>query len=270
MSIELKKPPIVEAWIGFNFEPAPNTTGWDKAGLERVTQFLREHASEFPEQEQFRQESFTVEKRTPDGLPKQGRAESQVVFFRAIDQAKSRAVQIGTNVLSYHLLRASDSYPGFRKLRDDSLDELRCYSERFNPQALTQIELHMIDLVAIPRPSNTNCQIEDYFAISLNIPSEPFGALDDFSIRLQLRGATQEDRLHLHFHLLRAGSNETEFRFRIKWDMACPVQMSVADRSQISARLDSAYQHLFNCFQSMFTERGWKLFEPVEATSQCS
>lgn len=271
MSIHLNKPPIVEAWIGFTVSLAPDMANWsDRDVFAQAIQFLEDHVAEFPEQEMLRQESFTIEKRAAEGMPKQGRLESRVSLMRAIDREKSHAIQIAADVFSYHLLRAGDSYPGFTKLRDASLEKLQSYAERFQPQELTQIELHMIDVVAIPRRPDTNCRIEDYFAISVEIPPDPFGTLDDFSIQLQLRGATPEDRLHLHFHLLRAGSNLNEFRFRIKWDMACPVKLSLADKEQISARLDSAYKHLFACFQSMFTPQGWQLFEPVETVPPCT
>ena len=265
MSVHLNKPPIVEAWIGFRVTPAPEMATWDAPEVfAEFSKFLEAHSDEFPEQEMLRHESFTIEKRSDVGMPKAGRLVSRISLLRAIDREKSRAIQIGPEVFSYHLLRAADSYPGFTKLRDASLEKLQSYADRFRPQGLTQLELHMIDIVSIPRCPDVNCQIEDYFSIAVDIPLDPFGALDDFSIQLQLRGVNPDDRLHLHFHLLRAGSKADEFRFRIKWDMACPTQLSFNDTEQITARLDSAYKHLFSCFQSMFTDLGWQLFDPVE------
>lgn len=269
MTDPLGKPPIVEAWIAFKFEPAPDAIGWD-AGIGVVKQFFEDLSPKYSDLEYVCRESFIVEKRTPQGIPTSGKAERQIVSFRALTEDKTRAVQIAPDVLSYHLLRAGDSYPGFSRLRDDSLGILDRYAERFRPRRITQIELHMIDMVTIPVQANEKCQVEDYFAISLNMPTEPFGSLSDFSIRLQLNGSAPNDVLHLDFRLIRAGSSDGEYRFRIKWDMACPVQFMLTERESVLGRLDDAYRHLFNCFKSMFTKRGWDLFEPPSTSPSCS
>ena len=252
---------LVEAWIGFKFEPAVDTTGLDQ---DLVRLFFEEVSPEFGDVEVAVEEKLEVLERTTLGLPRTIRTVRRPVRFRATDRTKSRIIQVERDLLSYHFLCENGEYAGFDRLRDESLERFAGYSNQFHPAGVLQVELHMLDMIDVPRSPNGDFRVEDYFNVTTAVPEEAFGQVADFSIQLVFAPGFAGDNLQLIFAPIASGTAVNLYRFRLQWDVICPCRPLITDSGQISGLLDRLHERLLTCFRSIFTARAWALFEPME------
>lgn len=260
MHFDLKNAPLAEAWIGFRFDTLL-TGAWEK----RAESYIESFADELPDSDVVVEESFEVGRRTEHGVPHSIRGKRRPVRFRSSNSSKTRSLQVGVDTLSYHILRAPESYPGFTILRTESMEKLKRYLEVFQPAGISQIELHMLDIVEIPTRDAERLRFEDYFNVAVNIPDEPFGAISDFSLRLVMKGALEQDQLQVRFSPWRSDSPKSLVRFRIQWDMISPCVPTSLDLGNVDIRLSQLHSHLRECFRASFTARCWELFGPTES-----
>jgi uncharacterized protein (TIGR04255 family) len=258
---ELRKAPLVEAWIGFKFGSSGETTGLVQS---EVRLFLEQHCPDFGNIEVAIEEKLEVVERTEQGLPRRIFGARRPVRFRARDGHGTRFIQLEHGLLSYHCLCENGGYSGFESLRDQSLAILSAYSGQFNAAAVLQIELHMLDMVDVPKDPAETFRTEDYFNIGASVPDQ-FGPVSDFLIQLSFAAEAAGNHLQLALAPIASGSADNVYRFRLQWDIVHPCRPLLTDPQQISTVLTAGHEHLLTCFRSVFTTRAWNLFEPIES-----
>jgi uncharacterized protein (TIGR04255 family) len=257
--LNLRKPPIVEAWVGFRFDPANDTTGWGHPEIENAQVFMQQYEATFPKHAEIFEQRFEV-KRGREDTPLKRRTGLPDVLRRS-NVSESQFVQVGQDFLSYHLLAPGVDYRGFGSLRTDCLEALRRYNDVFRPKGVLQAEFHVVDVVKLPNGGEETLKFEDFFTVNVSVPPEPFGCVHGFSIQLMLQAATSADEMHIRISRDPAPSR---VEVRVHWDQICRNDPPTTEISAIEEKLNVAYNHLNKCFRALFTDRGWGLFEPFE------
>jgi uncharacterized protein (TIGR04255 family) len=276
--MSLGNPPIVEARLGFSFQSGESSPSWE---LDAATAFLMQHSDEFVEfkLEQRCRENFRVESRNADDLPDRVHLERMVDRIRIGNGDGTRWLQIGANLISFHLVRGSDGYPGWSALRDNSVRFLAGYSERFCPDRVLTTTIHYVDIVEVPIEDGVALKLEDYFNLGIRDPGPPFDRTNGFGLELSFRSAREtNDQVCVSFSLDSPRCDEQvdaeqsgsrAMRFRLEWNLECRGIDSL-DREIITRRLNAAHTELYSYFKQCFTERCWQLFDPQDEQNHVS
>src|SRR5262249_8215450 len=105
--VVLRKPPIVEMWVEFAFDPNPDGL------VESAIQFLKEYEHEFPTLEFAREDTLEFRQVAPDKLPEVVGRKSTLKHIRAHNKEGTRWLHLTPNQLACNYLRLGDEYPGF-------------------------------------------------------------------------------------------------------------------------------------------------------------
>jgi uncharacterized protein (TIGR04255 family) len=255
----LKKPPLLEIWMSFRFEPAPGAPAWSN---ERYKLFLDAVAKTHPTVEQMIRRGIRVEKSRRGGKPKVTDVVNEVMAVRALTDDGLRIVQLWPDTLiANYLRREAEPYPGFDALLDEALSHLRQYQTCYSPLGVVSVALHYVDEVAIPREGQAILRTEEYLTLNVVMPEKVFGAFSAFDINAILQPPGGADPIQVGF--ASAGGDETQSRFRLEWHTESK-SASRMNEEEVRSRLGSAHERLSRCFQRTFTEKGWALFEPDE------
>lgn len=119
---EYENPPLIEAWIAFDFEPNPDKVSWDKSQIES---FTKAHANDFARIEMMVRDEVRIEQTSKKDLPRITDRKEIIDVVRMFNEAGTRIKQVGEDRIAYNLLRtAQEEYPGFGQLVHD-LDIVR-------------------------------------------------------------------------------------------------------------------------------------------------
>ena len=136
------------------------------------------------------------------------------------------------------------------------------YRNFFHPSELEKVELHYVDQIEVPIPTDRDFRLEDYFRLHVVSPPE-FGPTSYFSTRLFLLTPTVGDILEVEFESEPPTPDAQSYRFRIDWHMVCSG-VKVFDPDVVGARLDQAHDYLTRYFRSSVTDQTWALFQPTD------
>ena len=255
--MNLKKPPIVEMWVEFYFDP--NTS----RSVEPARKFLNEFADQYPKAEVARQDTLQFRHVSPTQLPEVVGREVSISHFRVSNEAGSRWIHLTPNHLVCNFLRLGESYPEFKVLSEDAVSKLKRFVELCQPSRIRHAAVHYVDVIDIPLPPSKEILLSDYFALGLDLPSNPFGNQLSFLLRTSVQPTDGTGLLEIQLqNELRAG-DAPGLRFRMDWHKLCPYDKEV-DPGRIPADLAQAHASVMRCFRAAFTERTWALFEPEE------
>jgi uncharacterized protein (TIGR04255 family) len=260
--MQLRKPPLVEVWMSFRFEPAAVAPPWDR---DRYNIFFHAVAETYPDLEEMVRQAVRVEASKKGGKPRIKGLEEQVLAMRAFTENRLRAVQLTPDELVVNYLRATtDPYPGFEALLDEALARCRQYAELYQPNGVIEAALHYVDVVSVPVPENKIIRTEEYFTLDFRVPEHVFGHFSVFEMRVIMRPPNDPEPVQLVFATIPGQAEETHRRFRLEWHT--PVRGSRAmDDDELRGNIRAANARLENCFFHAFTPKGWALFEPVES-----
>jgi uncharacterized protein (TIGR04255 family) len=258
--IRFRKPPVVEVWISFDFDPNETKRDWD-IGL--VRKYVEHYRTEFPKIEVMQQKEIQFKETSATNLPEVVSQQVRPLLFRLSDEASSRVVQLGDDHLSYHVLKFADEYPGYQKLRDEAQGKFEEYVNVFQPSRVRNAALHYLDIVDIPRPGDSTIELTDYFKNSVDLPQEPFGFTTTFSLQFQVACPNDEGPLLLQFMRIPAPSESNVFRFRMEWHKLS-LDINTLSFSQVFSRLDVAHKYMTDCFLASFTQRTLDMFGQTE------
>jgi uncharacterized protein (TIGR04255 family) len=253
--VTLKKPPIVEMWVEFNFDPNPG------GGVPAAFEFLRGYAEQYPELEILHEDSLEFRQVSPKKLPEVVRRQVAIQHIRARDAAGSRWLHLTPTQLVCNFLRLGESYPGFSALSEDAVAKLTRYVEVCKPTRLKYVAIHYVDVIEVPMPESGEIQLKDYFTLGLDLPADPFGHQQSYLLRTVVSPSdgTGPLEIQLQFELFVVG--DRVWRFRMDWHKSRPYDTEV-DLRQIPTDLRKAHEAVMRCFRAAFTNRAWQLFDP--------
>lgn len=253
----LTKPPIVEMWIEFNFEPNPS------GGVQPAVLFLQEHSEQYPKLEVLREDRLEFRQVSPKQLPEVVGRKVAIMHLRAHDTEGSRWLQVTPTQLVCSFLRLGDKYPGFETLSKDAIAKLGRYVPLCTPVKLRHVAIHYVDVIDIPVPPSGEIRLQDYFSLGLDLPANPFGGQISYLVRTTLRPPDGTGLLEIQLQLDSYVQEQEIFRFRMDWHKVCPYDKE-ADPEAISAVLKGAHDSVMRCFRASFTNEAWQLFGPQD------
>ncbi len=255
--VTLQKPPIVEMWIEFTFEP------WPKSSPGTAVVFLQRHAGEYPELE-LTQEGWLEFREVPSRkLPEVVSKTVAIKHIRARTTDGSRWLQLTPTQLVCNFLKLGDSYPGFAALSAEAVAKLASYVEACRPTKLLGAAIHYVDVIDVPVPEAGEILLRDYFTLGIDLP-DVFGLQGDYLLKTAASPRDGTGPLEIQLlHDIQAARKEA-LRFRMDWHKSCPYNKDVQPGA-ILALLQAAHASVMGCFRAAFTERAWQLFSPNEA-----
>jgi uncharacterized protein (TIGR04255 family) len=257
--VKLSNPPVTQTAIGFTFEPAAQKRPWN---IKSALEFLVRYESLLPRREAIFERRVEVQEESPEHPLRIVNQETQLDFARAYNDERTHWMQIADNGLFCNRTRGEETYLGYESLRDEALSKLYEYVEFFRPTSLRSAELFYVDQIEIPIPAERKIDLEKYFKLRVEIPSE-YGPTWYFSTRLFLSPPIEGDILEVKFESAPPIPNASGYRFRIDWRLVC-AGIAVFDREVVTKRLDDAHDCLSKYFKQSVTEQTWALFQPSE------
>lgn len=255
--MKLGKPPVVEVWISFRFDPNEKKREWD---IGQVRRFIDLHNTELPKLEAIHEREVNIEEGLPTELPRVLSRRVSVKAVRIFNESRTRILQIRDDEISVHMIRAGADYPGFLHLRDEAIAKLRSYMEVFQPVAVRSASLHYVDLVEIPSPENQTIELTDYFITFTDLPAKPFGLVHNLAVEYTVNCPVDSGPLVLKMSSL--PFSEAMFRFRLEWHKYI-ADVGSLEIEKIVARLNSSHDYLRDCFWASLRSRTVDLFEPI-------
>ena len=257
---ELKKPPVIEAWIGFQFQYREEPPLWDE---DRAETLINEYFGD-----KFKKKDFggTAKIKLEKSGSRLDFSKPELIFerIRAATEKEDRFIQAGRSWLIYHLLRKGEDWPGFPTLREEALETYDKYIKFLRHDILQSVSLHYTDSILIPINEKGRMKIEDYFTVCPEIPDETFGAISSFVIDLILPEMFENGTLRLIMKdqpLVSNGNKPSPFRFLMDWDITSNKPFESLSIETVIGWLDKAHDALFDAFRKSFTEKGWQLFK---------
>lgn len=253
---EYENPPLVEAWIAFDFEPSPEKVSWDKSQIES---FLKVHADEFTRIEIMVRDEVRIEQTSKKELPRITDRKEIIDVVRMFNEAGTRIKQVGEDRIAYNLLRtAQEDYPGFGKLLDEALKYLEQYKEFFLPQSIRLATIHYVDLIEIPH-SEMPTVLTDYFDFIPDIPEDQFGLTVGYALGFVTKCPLDGAPLSTHIAIV-PSPDPTMLRVRLDWEKPCPA-VNFRDESEIRSVLQQSKKFVVNCFERLITDKTRSLFK---------
>ncbi len=253
---EYENPPLVEAWIAFDFEPNPEKLSWDKSQIES---FVKVHADEFTRIEMMVRDEVRIEQTSKKELPRITDRKEIIDVVRMFNAAGTRIKQVGEDRIAYNLLRTSkEDYPGFGKLLDEALEYLEQYREFFQPQSVRLATIHYVDLIEIPL-GKVPTILTDYFAYIPDIPEEQFGLTVGYALGFVTKCPLDGAPLSTHIAIV-PSPDPTTLRVRLNWEKPCPA-VNFHDEREIRSGLKHSKEFVVNCFERLITDKTRSLFK---------
>ena len=254
----LKNPPVIQTWIGFNFEAGSDKPRWE---LSTASAFLARYGEELPHSEAIFETQYQIQDISIAHRPQIVSREVQLDKARARNAEGTHWLQLADNLMVYNQTKGEVGYLGFAALRDAALDKLDDYLSFFRPSRLISAELHYVDMIEIPIPPDGKIDLEEYFHLRVESPPS-LGLTWHFAARLFLRPRADGDILEVRFQSEPPKTEGNAYRFRIDWHMACTT--AAIDRKFVAARLDGAHECLLENFKASVTDKTWQLFQPSD------
>ncbi len=256
--MKLGKPPIIQAWIEFRFDHGDERREW---GFKEASAYLDRFQESYPEREALFQRQFRIEKvqrhRNPEVVP--GPIHVQAV--RASNTAGSKYIQLTRDAVACNFLRTETGYEGFDALKAEALEKFRAYVEMYQPTRLLEFAVHYVDLVVIPLGPAKKLDLDEHFTLGINLPDLTFGSILNFVVQCTSRPPDSHDTLEIR---LQDESDPLGLsaRFRMDWRLSASHELTLAE-AEVAARLEQAHDRLVGYFQKSFTDKAWRMFEPI-------
>lgn len=258
-----KKPPIIEAWLLFEFPAPPNKTTW---GLEQADKLASKLRDQFPHGELFYRQEFEVEELGQNRPLKVSKNEPTLEKIKLTNGAKSRVVQIADQKLAFNVLTGGSDYPGFAALVDEALEFVDLFEQTYGCGPPNGAVLHYKDIVRVSVSPTHSIDLEDYFNIIRDLPVDPFG--NTFALACLFQSICPSDGLPLKIDVKLLPNANNEFRFELNWEKAC-ASGDFSDRKVLRSRLSETSEFMVECFEKSITQKTRELFEPTPELPSC-
>ncbi len=250
-----RKPPIIEAWLEFEFIANSGKKSWGEAEAQRFHAAVR---SDFPNAEYLFQQEFSIES-SGNGKPERISSHEPVLErVRMFRTDRTRCVQVGNDKLAFNLLLAGENYPGFHDLVNESLLQVANYRDVYGAGQISMVTLHYVDLIQIPATDGI-VNLYDYFTIVKDPPEADFGLITGFSNSFVTR--CPADDQPLSFSIAMLPNDDEFFRFRMDWHKPCSF-VDFSDSGALKSSLSQTSDFMVHCFEKSITPKTRQLFDP--------
>jgi len=259
--VTLAKPPLVEVWMSFRFEPAVGSPTWTR---DRYRLLLDTFSETHPNVEEMTRHAIQVAASKRGGRPQIKEIAEQILAMRARTEDGLRAIQMGSDELVVNYLRGDgEPYPGFPALLEEAMTCCRRYADCYHPVGVLEAALHYVDLVEIPVPEHRILRSEEYLTLDFRVPEEVFGHFAAFEVKAVVLPPGSKDTVQLSFATVPGRVDDPLRQFRLEWHTASKSSGRMTEE-EVRASLQTAHDRLEACFRHAFTAKGWALFEPGE------
>ena len=255
---EYDNPPVVEAWIAFDFEPQTDKTAWDK---EQINAFAKAHSDDFKRMDAIIKEEYSLERTSEKELPRITNRRHIIDVARMFNDDDTRIRQLGEDRIAYNLLRkAGDKYPGFPVLLNEAIAYLNQYVNFFQPSSVKLATIHYMDIIDIPLTGEP-LVLTDYFEFIPDIPQETFGLTIGYALAFVTKCPFDEAPLQTSLTLV-PPPNKSTLRVRLEWNKTCP-KVNFQDEEEMKVDLMRSKDFMVKCFERMITDKTRALFGPA-------
>ncbi|MFC1677349.1 hypothetical protein ACFL3G_09855 [Planctomycetota bacterium] len=250
-SLNLEKPPVVEAWIEFYFDLSEEEIPWTEAD---ATTFIKESCTDYVPKGC---EYFAKIRFDSNGKPDFTKTDESFSRIKAFTKDGQYCIQASRNALIFNQINKGD-WPGYEIMRNKAFEVLGKYSNYRHFENLLNICLHYRDIISIPREGE-EIELKDYFKIYPHL-EESFGDFCDLKLDLVLPQSPGEGVTFFSFlGLPRAAGCEDFFKFQMDWHIN-PYDSSIMCFEEAKDWLNLVHSNLIERFEGAFTSKTMELF----------
>ena len=248
-----KKPPLLEVYCEFVFD-ASEGEPWE--GL-RVTEFMRAICPDYTQRRMMHSGGGRAQLHDEDEVTWDDNDPDEAVpLFRFSTDDGTTIIQVGENLLVVNQL---PPYYGWSRFSPRVLEAIESYRNTWRRKQIAQVFLHYVDRVFIPEP---NFEFRDYFNLYPVLPPHFSKPYTNFSLSLDLEGCGKGDVMSVALQQ-DSSADPDGISFLLNWDYGSTEPVGLDSRlAQIHEWLETAHGCCRAHFDSLFTERGFALFEP--------
>ncbi len=254
VSRQLKNPPLLEVYCEFIFD-SPEDEQWD--GL-RISDFIGKIGNGYTQHRMMHQGGgqARLHDEVEDDREGIGDPTEPVPLFRFSTEDGGTTVQVGENLLVVNQL---PPYYGWSRFAPGVLDAIEAYRTTWKSGSIARAFLHYVDYVFIPVKT---FEFREYFNVYPVLPTSFDKPSTNLSLSFDIEGCGEGDVLSVAIQQ-EASPDPDGMSFRLNWDYGStqPIELGLG-LSKIHGWLDAAHACCRYHFDSMFTERGFALFEP--------
>lgn len=255
---EYENPPVVEAWIAFDFEPHTDKTAWD---IKQIDAFTKVHSNDFKRIDVLIKEEYELEQTSAKELPRITQRQHIIDVARMFNGDDTRIRQLGEDRIAYNLLRkAGDEYPGFEVLLEETIAYLNQYLDYFHPPGIKMATIHYVDIIDIPMTVEP-LVLTEFFEFIPDIPQETFGLTIGYTLAFATKCPFDEAPLNTSL-ILAPPPNARTLRVRLDWEKTCP-NINFHDEQELRDGLKRSKEFMVDCFERMITDKTRALFNPA-------
>jgi uncharacterized protein (TIGR04255 family) len=257
--MKLGKPPIIQAWIEFQFDHAADRPEW---GWSAASAFFDQFQDEYPEREVAVQHRLQIAKVERNQKPQVVDERVDLAGIRAFRADRGRYLQLSQDTLACNFVRTdATGYEGFDALKREALAKLRAYVNCFRPTRLLQFAMQYVDLVRIPFQQG-RIELKDYFTLGHDLPEAVFGPTLNFLVQYATQPPGSKDMLEVRLWNELPDPHGPTGQFRMDWRLMAFEELTFAEDA-LGPQLDQAHDRLLDCFRKSFTPQAWAMFEPA-------
>ena len=120
--LNFQKPPVVEAWIEFDFDLSEENIPWTE---ENAVKFIKENFADYtPKQSEF----FARIQVDSRGLPDFSKTDKSFNRIKAFSKDGQYCIQAGRNILIFNQINKGE-WPGYDNMRNEAFKVLTSYSD---------------------------------------------------------------------------------------------------------------------------------------------
>lgn len=247
--LNFEKPPVVEAWIEFDFDLSEENIPWTE---ENAVKFIKENFADYTPK---RSEFFARIQVNSKGDPDFSKTDKTFNRIKAFSNDEQYCIQAGRNVLIFNQINKGE-WLGYDNMRNEAFKVLASYSDYRSFEKLLSACLHYRDVIKIPS-ENKKIELEDYFKIYPHI-DKSFGNVSNLKMQLLLPESCKDGLMF--FTLLNMPDNDVKtFKFQMDWHVKSSDN-SIMDFKKAKNWLNSVHSDLRKRFDETFTDKAKKLF----------
>jgi uncharacterized protein (TIGR04255 family) len=253
ISRNLQKPPLVEVYCEFIFDPAEGED-WD--GL-RISDFIGKMGSAYSQRRMLHFGGGRTQVHDEEQVAwEPNETDEAVPLFRLSTEDGCTTVQVGEDLLVVNQL---PPYYGWSRFSPRVLQAMAAYEEVWRPKRIAQAYLHYADRVFIPE---NDFEFRDYFNLHLVVPEGFNKPYTNFSVSFDLEGCGKGDILSVALQQ-DSSANPDGMTFVLNWDYGStsPVELD-RELLEIQEWLERAHGCCSAHFDALFTDRCFALFDP--------
>jgi len=259
---KLKKPPIIELFLGLAVEPSSDSQPWNHGTAQEFAVILNKREIQWEEAKILQSRDIQV-RDMEQALPEIVGVKNVIERVQLFDKPRTKCIQYDQHQIIFNSLRVGPDYPGYDEVYAAAATNFNHYLKFFRPERIQQAVICYVDVINIPVGDATKIELSDYFKIVMDPQESVFGPMAEFEFRSSFSCDVDRGPLILTIRSMPRSAGQQDVQIVMEWQKIC-VEMDTLNMDTLKTRLDASQKHLSRCFRESFTEQGWLLFEPED------